>query len=223
MKKHYLILMLEVFLILLLSSSPINALKIPFNPFFQLYPAGSSQFIGVNPLPFGGLLPLLSSPILAPPAPILPAPINLVTVRTQGTVLPTTLITPLVALPPPVPIVIVTTNWIGSWYAVQGSVGPQTGALALQLTQNTFTGELTGLVDFSVDSLLPEPVPVTGIMLPGATTFVLEGIYYDPLELSRTANIDLVCTLTSSTTIAGTYSILSWHGPSYGSIYLVLL
>ncbi|MGA1871320.1 MAG: hypothetical protein ACMUJM_22550 [bacterium] len=222
MKKFCFILSCGVlFLLFLFPNSPAAAIEISYTPSPRavVYPIGISQLTG--------LLSLLSLPITTP-APVLLNPILpiLPIARVQGTVLPTTpVVTPtVVALPPPpVPVVIVTTNWIGAWYAIEGSVGPQTGTLTLQLIHNTSTGALSGIVDFGVNSLIPEPVPMTGFMLPGATTFELEGIYYDPLDISRIANIDLVGTLTSSTTISGTYSILSWHGPSFGRIYLTLL
>jgi hypothetical protein len=94
--------------------------------------------------------------------------------------------------------------------------------MTLQLTQNTATGQLDGIVDFGATNVVPLPVSVTGVLLPGATTFDLNGIYFDPL-VGQPANIDLVCTITSSTTISGTLTIISWKGINFGSFYLTLL
>ncbi|MGA1871544.1 MAG: hypothetical protein ACMUJM_23705 [bacterium] len=176
-----------------------------------------------NPYSFGGLYYALN-----------PTPAEYVVVdpalagvsRTGAVVLPAAPVTlPTAAvLPPPVPVVIVTTNWIGSWYVLNtsASVGPQTGTLTLQLIQNTTTGALDGLVDFGATNVVPVPVSVTGILLPGATTFSLDGIYFDPLA-GQPANINLVCTLTSNTTMSGTFNIISWEGINIGSFYLTLL
>jgi len=132
-------------------------------------------------------------------------------------------LTPVVP-PPPVPIVLVTTNWVGAWYTLNtsASVGPQTGTLVLQLTQNISTGALNGLVDFGATNLVPVPISVTGTLLPGVATFSLDGIFFDPL-LGWPANINIVCTLTSSTTMSGTFNIISWKGINIGSFYLTLL
>ncbi|MGA1825991.1 MAG: hypothetical protein ACMUIP_15150 [bacterium] len=170
--------------------------------------------------PINPLNPVLA-PLAAPAASALGAP-NRVGALVLPTVAPA--LTATTVAPPPVPVVIVTTNWVGGWYILNtsASVGPQTGVMTLQLTQNTLTGQLDGLVDFGATNIVPVPVSVTGILLPGATTFDLDGIYFDPL-VGKPANINLVCTLTSSTTMSGTLTIISWKGINFGDFYLTLI
>ncbi|MGA1867768.1 MAG: hypothetical protein ACMUJM_04395 [bacterium] len=175
--------------------------------------------------PMNALLAQLLAPAVTTPALVTQAPSVTAIDRAQAVVVPTVAPTATVpVVPPPIPVVIVTTNWIGSWYIldISASTGPQTGAMTLQLIQNTQTGQLDGIVDFGATNVVPVPVSVTGVLLPGSATFDLNGIYFDPL-VGKPANINLVCTLTSSTTMSGTLTIISWKGINFGDFYLTLL
>jgi hypothetical protein len=189
-----------------------------------LYGMGGMYGMGLmNPL--NALLAQQSAPPTTAPANVINEPAATTFDRLQAVPLPALAPVPTVAVaPPPVPIVIVTTNWVGSWYILNtsASTGPQTGTMILQLTQNTQTGQLDGLVDFGATNVVPVPVPVTGVLLPGVATFDLDGIYFDPL-VGSPANINLVCTLTSSTTMSGTLNIISWKGINFGEFYLTLI
>jgi len=99
----------------------------------------------------------------------------------------------------------------------------------LTLSQNTTTGAVTGTASLILNKLVPLPVTVSGTFL-GGTTFTLTGIFTDyqlalsglvlvPIDYTVTLN----CTITSATTMSGTYSIISLKESDFGSFNVTAL
>ncbi|MGA1823993.1 MAG: hypothetical protein ACMUIP_04950 [bacterium] len=99
----------------------------------------------------------------------------------------------------------------------------------LILTQNTTTGAVNGTVTFLLNKLVPLPTAVSGIAV-GTSSFQLTGVFTDyqfvlsglalvPIDYTVTLNL----TLTSPTTISGTYAILSLKENDFGNVDLTAL
>jgi len=147
--------------------------------------------------------------------------------------LPTPTPTPSTSIPSSIPssssgaVAPVITNWSGIWASLLST--SQLGPMNLTLSQNTVTGAVTGTASLFLNKLIPLPVTVSGVFL-GGTSFTVTGVYTSfSLALSgliivpTNYTLSLTCTLTSPTTMNGTYSILSIKETDFGGFNLTLI
>jgi len=181
-------------------------------------PAGTAM-LAIPPLP---PIPLLPPPTLAIPAPTAAISALSFLLPSIYTSLPSTITGGgTVAVAP------VITNWSGLWISLLNT--SQLGPMSLTLSQNTTTGATTGTLSLILNKLVPLPVTVSGVFL-GGTTLTLTGVFTDyQLALSGLIiipvnyNVTLNCTITSATTMSGTYSILSLKENDFGNFNISLI
>ncbi|MGA1825139.1 MAG: hypothetical protein ACMUIP_10810 [bacterium] len=126
---------------------------------------------------------------------------------------------------------ILATSWTGSWtsFIVNNSFGP----MSLSLIEDLATGTFTGTVLFSLNSLVPVGVSVSGAYTGVGLSISLSGIYSDivavtigggPLPTVVLVPVNYLITLDFSiiggTTISGLYSIASTQKSDSGSFNL---
>lgn len=129
---------------------------------------------------------------------------------------------------------ILATSWTGSWtsFVVNNSFGP----MSLSLIEDLATGTFTGTVLFSLNSLVPVGVSVSGAYTGVGLSISLSGVYSDivavtigggPLPTIVLVPVDYLITLDFSiiggTIISGSYSIVSLQKSDFGSFNLTLL
>ncbi|MGA1825451.1 MAG: hypothetical protein ACMUIP_12400 [bacterium] len=175
-------------------------------------------------IPIPVVPPIAATSVAPPPTLIAPVPTAAVSALTSllsfttfggSSTVSTTTVAPVI------------TNWSGLWFSLLST--SQLGPMNLSLSQNTVTGAVTGTASLVLNKLVPLPVTVSGTFL-GGTAFTVSGIFTDyqlaisglfliPIDYTLTLN----CTITSATTMSGTYTITSIKENDVGNFNLNLL